>query len=110
MAGSAVVQETARQVLALSNKARRAVGLGHTLLAIDDTTLRVSLARVERGRTFRNVDIKYNRGSDLYDVTIHLLDRHKLGQDDCCKSRTVEGVFNDQLGEVVDGVGSWGDA
>lgn len=93
------VRETQRQVLALSTTARRA-----TFIAMDDLTLRVSLARVERGKTYRNIDIKFVPGLDLYTVTIHFLQHDTF---DGGVTRTFDGVYNDMLGEIVDGKGAW---
>lgn len=92
---SDIVKETARQVLAVSKKAQRA-----KMVAMDEVTLRVSLAQVERGRYYRNIDIAYNRGQDLYDLTIYTMDRQTLGDDYTEEHK--HGVFFDMLGELID--------
>ena len=54
-------------------------------VAIDDLTLRFN-----KGKT--NVDVKYNVGLDLYDVTVH-----KTNKNWETKSKTTKGMYFDQL-------------
>lgn len=62
---------------------------GLKLVAMDENTLRVN-------KGWKNIDIKYNGGSDLYDVTVHLTNRKTLDT----KSKTTEGVYCDQLADL----------
>jgi hypothetical protein len=88
-----VVETTAAQVRAQFDLA------GARLIQMDERTLRVSLAEREEGRHYRNVDIAYNAGSDLYDVQVHTMDRETLG----FETSYGDGLYFDQLGDLLAG-------
>jgi len=64
---------------------------GKTLVDMGDLTLRVNMPRKGRGPA-TNVDIKYNEGMDMYDVTVH-----KIDKDMNVKSEKFNGMYFDQL-------------
>ncbi len=86
------VNTTARQVRLLTSKRVQ-------LVAMDETTLRVSTASSTRGKTYRNIDIAYVSGLDLYTVTVHTIDRKTYEH----TSESFSHVYADQLGDFVDG-------
>lgn len=91
MPTSPVVQIIATQV-------RKQIDLsGVQLLAVDDLTLRVSFAQCERGTSYRNVDIRYHRGHDLYDLEIHTVNRATLEH----TTERIEGIYFDQFGDLL---------
>lgn len=76
-----IIKETARQLKAqgvnLNNK---------TLVKLDSNTLRISGGG-------NNVDIKYNRATDLYDVKVHKINK----KDFSVKTCESKGVYSDSL-------------
>jgi hypothetical protein len=70
---------------------------GVKLIAIDERTLRVSFAGQEQGRCYRNIDISYNYGQDLYDVLIHTIDRQTLEHE----TETLDGIYCDQFADLL---------
>lgn len=82
---------TAAQV---SHLARRAGLRISALLQVDDVTLQVHR---KTGRAFRNTLIRYNRGTDLYDITSYYY-ANTLAEP---KVRTIEGVYAENLVDVI---------
>lgn len=82
MSATPVVIEIANQVNALVFLPR-----GHRLISLSETTLRVALGKL-------NIDIEYDAGPDLYNVSVH-----KIGRDLDVKTETHEGIFCDQLAD-----------
>jgi hypothetical protein len=62
------------------------------LITVDENTLRV---HTKRGRTVRNIDIRYDRGTDLYTVSVHTFSAPKYE----VKTEVTEMVFADALPE-----------
>ena len=58
-------------------------------IKIDEKTL-----RVHKGK--KNLDIKYNEGTDLYDIK-----KHTIGKNFDVKTVEVDGIYNDQLKDIV---------
>ncbi|MDO8623199.1 MAG: hypothetical protein Q7R52_03040 [archaeon] len=85
---SEVVKEIRRQLVALGVPLKRKV-----LVKLDDNTLRVHTPGILGKIGGRSVDIKYDHGQDLYDVSIHELN-NKTFKIKTCRSK---GVFVDSL-------------
>lgn len=62
---------------------------------IDDHTLRLHFKR--QGRVV-NIDISYNEGSDMYDVSVHRLDAKTFDT----QSEVFGDMCFDQLGELIE--------
>lgn len=73
------------------------------LVRIDDDTLRV---HVKRGRNVRNVDVRYDAGLDLYDVSVHRFQAPTYE----VATETFEGVYADSMVEIVRGFGFWAES
>jgi hypothetical protein len=63
--------------------------MGFQFVRMNDETLRVH-------RDNRNLDIKYNYGTDLYDLT-----EHTILKDLTVETEEVENVFFDQLQDII---------
>ena len=63
--------------------------MGFEFIRMSDDTLRVH-------RDNRNLDIKYNYGVDLYDLT-----KHTILKDLTVETEKVENVFFDQLQDII---------
>lgn len=63
--------------------------MGFQFVRMSDETLRVR-------RDNRNLDIKYNYGTDLYDLT-----KHTILKDLTVETKEVENVFFDQLQDII---------
>ncbi len=86
---SEVVQEIRRQLVAQGVNLSRKV-----LVKIDDNTLRVHTpSRRIEDFDFTSVDIKYDQGKDLYDVSVHKGDKKSLKVKTC----KANGIFFDSL-------------
>jgi hypothetical protein len=84
----------------------RALGVKGTLVQMDERTLRVS--QKKRSGYVYNTNIAYDRGRDLYDLTVYKLDMRldSILDDDSrygevVAERTYSGVYVDQLAELV---------
>ncbi len=62
---------------------------GFQFIQIDGVTLRVHKAE-------RNLDIRYNRGDDLYDLS-----KHTMRPDLTVKTEEIRGVYCDQLEGII---------
>jgi len=86
---SEVVNEIKRQLIAQGVNLK-----GKYLVKVDDNTLRVHKPSSVIGKgDSRSVDIKYNKGSDLYDVSVHTIDNNTF-KIKTCRSK---GVYFDSL-------------
>ena len=64
-------------------------GLGFQFIRMSGDTL-----RIHKGR--KNLDIRYNAGSDLYDLS-----KHTMKRDLSVKTEQIKGVYWDQLQEIL---------
>jgi hypothetical protein len=99
---SEVCQTIAQQVGFLK---RRGLIRYKTLLQVDDRTLRL---HHKTGSYVYNTDVHYDRGRDLYDVTVYKLDmRLKVGGEFnenfgmAVGEKTYEGMFVEDLAQVI---------
>jgi hypothetical protein len=85
----------------------RTLGFGRELGFRDDANMRVRVHQ-KRGGYIVNTDVKLDYDRDLYDITVYRIDgRMSVGGAfneaymDVVAERTYEGVFADQLAELI---------
>lgn len=86
---SPVIQETLAQVVALLRQDFKPLG-SYRFVAIDENTLRVN-------KGGRNVDIRYDAVTDLYDVQKHTINQKTFD----VATTEHKGLFADQLGDAL---------
>ena len=93
---------TSTTVATIASQARALGITGETLVEVDENTLRIVHARVDRKsvaprKHFANVDIRYDAGNDLYDVAIHTIHNDTF----TIATREIEGIYADQLADLL---------